>query len=160
MAWCHQVTSHYLGQCWPRSMSPYGITRPQWVKMIEKILNCKLEPQKLCEIYDTPFAKLKWPQGPLWQYRLTLIPAWMSNYIHHKVCDEITFPSPNFNGATVEVWEWISNFIMHFTGHMITYPCLTWTPGAWMWLRYLLEGRSMVPCMNIAAWPGTAIPAG
>ena len=26
MAWCHQATSHYLSQCWPRSMSPYGIT--------------------------------------------------------------------------------------------------------------------------------------
>ena len=32
MAWCHQATSHYLSQCWPRSLSPYGITRPQWVK--------------------------------------------------------------------------------------------------------------------------------
>ena len=32
MAWCHQATSHYLSQCWPSSMSPYGITRPQWVK--------------------------------------------------------------------------------------------------------------------------------
>ena len=31
MAWCRQATSHYLSQCWPRSMSPYGITRPQWV---------------------------------------------------------------------------------------------------------------------------------
>ena len=31
MAWCHQATSHYLNQCWPRSLSPYGITRPQWV---------------------------------------------------------------------------------------------------------------------------------
>ena len=31
MAWCHQATSHYLSQCWPRSMPPYGITRPQWV---------------------------------------------------------------------------------------------------------------------------------
>ena len=28
MAWCHQATSHYLSQCWPRSLSPYGITRP------------------------------------------------------------------------------------------------------------------------------------
>ena len=33
MAWCHQATSHYLHQCWPRSLSPYGITRPQWVKI-------------------------------------------------------------------------------------------------------------------------------
>ena len=32
MAWCRQATSHYLSQCWPRSMSPNGVTRPQWVK--------------------------------------------------------------------------------------------------------------------------------
>ena len=31
MACCHQATSHYLSQCWPRSVSPYGIIRPQWV---------------------------------------------------------------------------------------------------------------------------------
>ena len=33
MAWCRQATSHYLNQCWPRSLSLYGITRPQWVKI-------------------------------------------------------------------------------------------------------------------------------
>ena len=32
MAWCRQATSHYLNQCWLRSMLPYGVTRPQWVK--------------------------------------------------------------------------------------------------------------------------------
>ena len=32
MAWCREATSHYLRQCWPRSMSPCGVTRPQWVK--------------------------------------------------------------------------------------------------------------------------------
>ena len=31
MAWCRQATSHYLGQCWPRSPMPYGVNRPQWV---------------------------------------------------------------------------------------------------------------------------------
>ena len=31
MAWCRQATSHYLSQCWPGYMSPYGITRPWWV---------------------------------------------------------------------------------------------------------------------------------
>ena len=30
MAWWLQATSHYLGQCWPRSVSSYGVTRPQW----------------------------------------------------------------------------------------------------------------------------------
>ena len=29
MAWCHQATSHYLNQCWPRSKPPYGVTRSQ-----------------------------------------------------------------------------------------------------------------------------------
>ena len=31
MAWCRQATSHYLSQCWPRSIWVYGITRLQWV---------------------------------------------------------------------------------------------------------------------------------
>ena len=34
MAWCRQATSHYLSQCWPRFISPYGVTRPQWVNNI------------------------------------------------------------------------------------------------------------------------------
>ena len=34
MAWCRQATSHYLSQCWPRSMPPYGVTWPQWVKSL------------------------------------------------------------------------------------------------------------------------------
>ena len=31
MAWCRQATSHYMNQCLPRSVSPYGVTRPKWV---------------------------------------------------------------------------------------------------------------------------------
>ena len=30
MAWCCQAPSQYLSQCWPSSMPPYGVTRPQW----------------------------------------------------------------------------------------------------------------------------------
>ena len=33
MVWCRQAASHYLSQCWPRSLSPYDVTRPQWVKI-------------------------------------------------------------------------------------------------------------------------------
>ena len=35
MAWCRQATSHCLNQCWPRSSTPYGVTRPQWVNIWE-----------------------------------------------------------------------------------------------------------------------------
>ena len=34
---------------------------------------------------------------------LTLIPAWISNHIHHQVWGEVTYPFLNFNGAAVEV---------------------------------------------------------
>ena len=27
--WHHQATSHYVSQCWPRSMSSFHVTRPQ-----------------------------------------------------------------------------------------------------------------------------------
>ena len=37
MAWWGQATNHYLSQCWPRSLSPYGVTRPQWVKLSRRV---------------------------------------------------------------------------------------------------------------------------
>ena len=36
-----------------------------------------------------------------------------------KVWNEITYPFPDFNGYTVEVWEWISNFILHIVTGVI-----------------------------------------
>ena len=38
MAWCRQATSHYLSQCWPRPISPYGFTWPQWVNVLTRAL--------------------------------------------------------------------------------------------------------------------------
>ena len=35
MAWCHQATNHYLIQYWPRSTSPYDVTRPRWARQKE-----------------------------------------------------------------------------------------------------------------------------
>ena len=32
IAWCSQAISHYLSQCWSRSMLSHGVTRPQRVK--------------------------------------------------------------------------------------------------------------------------------
>ena len=36
MARCRQARSHYLNQCRPRSLPPYGVTRPQWVNLFKK----------------------------------------------------------------------------------------------------------------------------
>ena len=43
MPWCCQATSHYLSQFWPISLSPYGVTRPQWVNLFGGITRI---PQK------------------------------------------------------------------------------------------------------------------
>ena len=56
MAWCRQATSHYLSQCWPRSMSQYGVTRPQWV-------NSSLQPlleQRWLIVNGTQQNELQW----------------------------------------------------------------------------------------------------
>ena len=49
MAWCRQATSHYLSQCWPRFMSPYGVIRPQWVTGIDfRIKASSNAPRDVC----------------------------------------------------------------------------------------------------------------
>ena len=42
MTCCRKATSHYLCQCWPRSLSPYGVTRPQCVDTIYPDPSCWL----------------------------------------------------------------------------------------------------------------------
>ena len=42
MARYRQATSHYLIQCWPKFMSPYGLTRPQWIELLGVIIDSKL----------------------------------------------------------------------------------------------------------------------
>ena len=57
-------------------------------------------------VADNIEAEFIWRQfgrGIFYYYGLTLNPAWLSDYIHYKVWDEITYPFLNFNGATVEV---------------------------------------------------------
>ena len=42
-------------------------------------------------------------RAPFYEHGLTLIPAWISSYIHYKLWDESAYPFLNFNGCTVEV---------------------------------------------------------
>ena len=53
-------------------------------------------------------------KGPFRFYDLTLIPAWIRDYIHYKVWDEINHPLSNSNSAAFEAWH---GFIIstHFT---------------------------------------------
>ena len=52
IAWCHQATSHCLSQCWPKSLSPYGVTRPQWVNMVVADGLAPNRHQAICNHHD------------------------------------------------------------------------------------------------------------
>ena len=96
---------------------------------------------------------------PFYWHGLTLIPAWISNYTHYKVWDEITDTAPNFNVYAVKVWEWISNFIQHFTMHMITYPCwdeLTNLRGlkfSILHRNHIFQCMGKIFCMELQRYP-------
>ena len=64
MAWCHQATSHYLSQCWPRSLSPNGVTRPQWVKITgqnSKVSKEVVSKIDLASLWMCPFYVVIYP---------------------------------------------------------------------------------------------------
>ena len=54
--------------------------------------------------------------SPCHQLGLTLIPTRISNYMFYEMKYEISYPLPNYNSTTVEIWEWINNFISHILG--------------------------------------------
>ena len=56
MAWCRQATSHYLSQCWPRCLSPYGVTRPQCISKLTTIGS----DNGLCVAWSVPHHYLNW----------------------------------------------------------------------------------------------------
>ena len=83
--------------------------------------NCDLETY-MCKIHVQkawPIENHKMTWCPFYSHGLTSISAWISNYIHWKMWDKITYPFPNSNGATVEVWELISYFIPHITEYWL-----------------------------------------
>ena len=59
----------------------------------------------------------------LYKHWSASIPSWKINCIHNKVREDISYSSPNLNGAAVEVWEWMRNFTTHAV-MWLTYPCL------------------------------------
>ena len=101
MAWCRQATSHYLSQCWPRYLSPYGVTRPQWVNHAQS---------------DTENQELSWYQ--LWRPRQTLgchddnlqCHQWRRSW-HH---DDSRIFSEQASVEVVNAYAWSSNKMKWF----------------------------------------------
>ena len=87
MAWCRQATSHYLSQCWPRSMSPNGVIRPQswWRHQIE-YFSALLA---LCAgIHQSPVNS---PHKGQWRGALmfSLICAWINGWVNTREAGDL-----------------------------------------------------------------------
>ena len=134
MAWCRQATSHYLSQCWPRSLSPYDVIRPQWVKKKQwadfrspwvlfpecqkKIfmhLVCYVmldfKKQMIAETYGIwywPFNWL-WPNDTIWQHR-------SGSTLAQVMACGLTAPSHYLN----QYWLPISKVMWHSTESNLT----------------------------------------
>ena len=107
MAWCHQATSHYLSQCWPRSTSSYNFDNDisfQHTMLLN--VDCKL------------------PRGS-WYHEVT---QWIS---YKRSQTNIQFNSSRKNTGLMVYWLWPSDAMW---GHrswsrlsQVKACCLTWT---------------------------------
>ena len=102
MAWCRQATSHYLSQCWPRSLSPYGAARPQWVKGKQTVktwnISCRLTSQIL-KVGYWYLSTFKGGRSGLTHWGLVILLC-VSQHDHHwsrKCIDSFSVPNHNFN---------------------------------------------------------------
>ena len=112
MAWCHQATSHYLSQCWHRSLSPYAVTRPQWVNtdMLD-------ENAMMSEQIKT------WPDK-MWEENNLYIAQWNTNVREKNCVRKISYctSTSDFNGLMQERRNSISNALELLTHQSI----VTW----------------------------------
>ena len=122
MAWCRQATNHYLNQCWPRSLPPYGITRPQWVNYV---CHLSVEEWYKLQLYltfleinsSTRFNPLK-PSDAIWRHRsgstLAQVMACCrtapSHYLNQcwLIINGVLWYSPcnNFTGSACDISSW------------------------------------------------------
>ena len=75
---------------------------------------------------------------PFYEHRLTLIPAWIGNYIHHNECNEIVNPFPKLDGETYLPWWRYDMEILHalLTLCQGTPPITRWFPYKLPVLRF------------------------
>ena len=120
IAWCRQARSPYLNQRWPRSLSPYDVTRPLWGEFSsDKMLACNI--QYIPRNMQTIFALLCFVVVIHW-----LIFPYPSGLLHWH-CGNLTIaPVP----AKQPWWIWINSsceFIMNdcitTTKQSTTKPC-------------------------------------
>ena len=102
MAWCLQVTNHYLSQCWPKPMSPYGVTRLQWV-------------------FFLGFSDFFWPGLPFVNFdEFCLIPGQLEIMLCVKIIRSLSY---NLRTRWFYEWKlWHDTLFKIHTWNSLTFP--------------------------------------
>ena len=146
MAWCRQAPSHYLNQCWPRSPTPYGVTRPHWLNGTRK----DREPIQFCSKHDTRFFSIS---IFVWTVQLQSKVLWYFSNICRKNCSLYCITSRfielvrlvyslcgifldfwNVNGRhlTETSWDWFhERFLCRYSNLMEIYSALIQVVVKW-----------------------------
>ena len=103
MAWCCQATSHYLNQCWPRSLPPYGVSRPQWFNVK---LNEQLNNQSSCQWFEM-----------LWHSCGVTV---MKNVIKVSADHHIWTLFTEWLNHSINIWTMTSLFQWHIRPHQLS----------------------------------------
>ena len=140
LAWRCQATSHCLHQCWPRSPTPYGVTKPHWVnkkicvRYVMKILLLYPRTTKLLGGY-TGFTPSVRPS-----VRLSVRPS----RIPCPLCSTCSFGWIHFIFTHLikqlqkvcRVWSFLQNFKICIFGNFFKFVTLTLSCFTWdlMWI--------------------------
>ena len=130
MAWCCQATSHYyLEQFWPRSLTPYGITRSEWLTHEDLCNDRNLCTKFFCFRISTFMCWLDWRDSAGSGNRLALIRQQASTWINSLwLCDAIWWSWRQISmtpyGETSPRWvtgkylQTRNNFCLHLPRHL------------------------------------------
>ena len=138
MACCHQATSHYLHQCWPTSLMPYGITALQRIKtrhiaqLIIKRTFCVLVMRNFIHIrYSYYFGDMIIPppnevEGGYTGFTLSVCPS-----VRPSVCRRHGFRSISQDCFGISISNFICMLMVAIGRSLLIFSDVTFKMAAW-----------------------------
>ena len=102
MAWCRQATNHYLSRCWPKSMSPNGITRTQRVNSTCRCWKTMFGKPSICLRNSTDSASACWTLNSL---TISRAPKSCSKTTTSSKSEWCGHQSSNWTMRVIEYWS-------------------------------------------------------
>ena len=114
MAWCHQATSHYMSQYWPRSLLPYGVIKPQWVNggvcwdyfWHDDVIKWKHFPRYWPFVRGIHRSPVNSPHKGQWRGALmfSLICVWINGWVNNREAGDLRHYCAHYDVTVMRNW--------------------------------------------------------